>query len=249
MSKQSRKEISNSLIEVLRQLVDKRYQYKNLKANFNLDPYVTEIKVDEVRTFFLTHVYPPSNDRETLNAAFENLDKHLKNPIHLLDLLGSGAALVFKFGLQFPKAIKASLKSLDAFRKAIAFETALCDEAIERKLTMPISEQDFERLICKLPREQVVDFVNSSDELLISLTDTKLLAKSVDILEELIEKMKGKSNIYDQLDIEGITLGLEILRGGYALFKDMSDKEKKIMIDLILKVERKNLETIFATYE
>jgi hypothetical protein len=245
----AKKDISDALIETLRLTVEKRYQYDNLKKTIKLDEIVTEEKVDEIRTFFLKYVYPEAEARHVLNAAFDNLDKHFKNPIHLLDLLGSGAAVALKFGFQFPKAIRAALKTLDSFKKAMAFEQTLCNEAIQQNIKVPVSPTEFERLLSTLPVEQVTDFIESSDELLASLTDTKLLKKSIEILEDLVIKLKSKPKIYDHFDIDGMVTGLEILKGGYNLFSTMSEKEKETMIKLIIEVEHQNMQRIYEQYK
>ena len=237
--------LSSALIEAHRALVAERYVFENLNKIHKLSPEVTTEKVKAVKAYFLGYIYPEFEKRQKINAAFDNLDKHFKNPSHLLDLIGNGAAMAFKFGFQFPQALKAGLSSLDSFKAAQKFEKALYDAAIQENISEPISLEKYEALFATLPKKQLLSFIDSFNDLLQSLTNTKLLKKTVAIIKDLIENMKAKPKIYDVKDIEGITIGVEILENGYNLFKDMSEKEKQIMTELIIKTEKHYLNRIF----
>lgn len=241
--------ISEHLIDTLRKTVESRYQYDSLQKMTIPSFSITKEFVDELREFFLQYIYPDANARIVLNKAFENLEKHFKNPKHLIDLLGSGISMAFKFGLQFPKALKAGLHTLESFKQAMKFEDALCSEALIQNIKLPITTDDFEKLISTLPKSQVLDFIKNSEHLFITLTDIPLLKKSIDIIRELISKMESKSEIYDFNDIEGIKTGLKILEGGYHLFCNLSLDEKKMIIELIMQVEYKNMDRIYQKYQ
>lgn len=238
--------LSSALIEAHRKLVAQRYVYENLINIIELPPEVTKEKVQAVKTYFLGYIYPEYDKRQKINAAFDNLDKHFKNPSHLLNLIGNGAAMAFKFGFQFPQALKAGLRSLESFKAAQNFEQALLQAAKKEGVKPPISIDEYEVLFATLPKKQLEGFIDSFDDLLQSLTDTKLLKKTVAIIRDLIENMKAKPDIYDKQDIEGIRIGVEILDNGYQLFKDMTDKEKGIMTHLIAQIEKYYLDKIFS---
>lgn len=237
--------LSAALIEAHRQLVSKRYVYSNLIDIMDLPQEVTEEKVMAVRSYFLGFIYPEYNMRQKINAAFDNLDKHFKNPSHLLDLIGNGAAMAFKFGFQFPQALRAGLRSLDSFKSAQNFERALYKVAQNKKVTIPVTNEEYESLFASLQKKQLLEFIGSFEDLLESLTNTKLLKKTVAIIKDLIENMKAKPEIYDKQDIEGIAIGVEILENGYYLFKDMNEREKQIMTRVIIDTEKYYLEKIF----
>lgn len=244
----SQHKLSDNLIEIYRQLVGERYQYEAFQTITELDESITRERVEQVRAYFLNFIYPDASSRNKINMAFDNLDKHFKNPTHLLHLIGSGAAMALKFGFQFPQALKAGLTSLESFKSAQAFEKALLYAAIEQNLKPPISLKEFEKLISTLPKEQLKEFIQSFDQLLESLTNTALLKKTVAIINDLIEKMKNHPDIYDKKDLDGITMGVKILDAGYHLFSEMTEKEKKIMTSLIIEVESYHLERIFKEY-
>lgn len=246
--KMADKKLSNNLIEILRKTVEDRYTFENLDRSVTKDKSITKERLDELRDFFLNYIYPDAKSRLILNNAFENLEKHFKNPRHLMDLLGSGISIAFKLGFHFPKALKAAIHTLESFRQAIKFENLLVSEAISKKIKTPISTDDFDKLISRLPRNLVQEFIKSSDELFHMLTDIPLLERSLKIIEELVEKMKSKPDIYDQSDIEGITTGYDILKGGYHLFCDMNSDEKLEIIEFVKEVENRNLERIYSIY-
>jgi hypothetical protein len=240
--------LSENLIETYRKLVDERYRYDHLNSIMQLDNLITPERVEEVRAYFLGYIYPDAASRKAINDAFYNLENHFKNPAHLMHLIGDGATMVFKFGFQFPQALKAGLRSLDSFKSAQAFEDALLNEAIKLGYKAPVSTEAFERLIYALPRTQIEEFLDSFDGLLESLTNTSLLKKTVGIIRDLINKMETHPHIYDEKDIKGITMGVEILDAGYHLFKTMTDKEKKIMTQLIIATENFHLDRIYEKY-
>jgi hypothetical protein len=238
--------LSEEIIETLRITVNERYQYKNIKKIAPDDPFFTKERIDELRLFFLNYIYPDRDARRVLNNAFDNLDKHFKNPSHLLDLLGSGFSIAFKLGFSFPKALRAAMHTLDSFKVATQFEEILYTVAKRKGLKPPISVEQFDLLVRSLPKNRVEAFIESSEELFRLLTDIPLLKRGLDVIGELIIKMKKKPDMYDETDIAGITTGYEILNAGYILFRNLSDKEKNFIVDLVIAVESKNLERIYA---
>ena len=240
--------VNELVIDTLRLTVEERYQYKILIKMVSPGFSISKEFVDELRIFFLQFIYPDANARIVLNKAFENLDKHFKNPKHLLDLLGSAISMSFKFGLRFPKALKTGLLTLESFQQAMKFEDELCAKALALNIKLPVTIDDFEKLVSTLPKEQVQDFINNSENLFIALTDIPLLEKSIEIISELVKKMESKSDIYDYNDIEGIKTGLKILEGGHHLFYNLKMEDKRMIIELIMKVEHQNLERIFQKY-
>lgn len=246
-SNQKDTNISEEIIETLRFTVNERYQYTNIKNTVPPDPFITKDNIDKLRNFFLNYIYPDRTARRALNNAFDNLDKHFKNPKHLLDLLGSGLTVAFKLGLSFPKALRAAMHTLESFKIASQFEEILYQTAKEKEIKIPVSVKDFDMLIKSLPRNRVEEFIESSEDLFRMLTQIDLLKKGIDIIEDLVEKMKNKPEIYDQTDIDGITTGLNILMAGYELFKNMSEHEKNVIVNLVIAVESKNLDRIYAS--
>jgi hypothetical protein len=238
-------ELNDILIDSFRKMVADRYKYENLDKLFVLDKFITKTKVDEIRVFFLKHVYPNKDARHNLNYAFDKLEEHIKNPSHLLDLLGSGASMIFKFGWQFPQAVRAGLDSLEAYKTVVHFEKTLVAAAIENNITQDLSIADLERLLASLPKRDIRDFIEKSEQLVLSLTNTSLLKKTLSVLTELINKMKSKPEIYNEREIKGFETGIATLRAGYEIFSKLNDKEKHIIMKLIIETEKYHLDRIY----
>lgn len=241
-------ELQHELIENYRKLVAERYDFNSLQAKFILDESVTPELTGKVKDYFLQYIYPSKHQREILNKAFEDLDRHIKNPTHLLKLLGDAPGIIFKFGWQFPKAIKAGMQSLKSFKSASKFEKDLVRIAKKKKATIPISPIQFEQIIAALPKDELREFIEEFEDLLSSLTDSKLLKKTTEILKELVEKMEEQSTFYSEEEIAAMKIGIAILENGYHLFDDMSSAEKEEMIILIMKAENHFIDELEEKY-
>ena len=239
--------LANHLIEQYRRLVGQRYRYKPLQEKFGLPATVREDKVDAIREYFLDYIYPDSATRSILNAAFEHLDDHFKNPGHLIQLVGDASGVLFKFGFQFPKALKAGMNALSSFKAASKFEQGLLDAAIMQDMVPPITEDQFLQLIATLPKKQVTDFIGDLDDLLSALMDIPLMEKTVGILEELLLQMRKHPKVYTALDIKGMEIGKSILDEGVKLFRTMPKSERHAMIELIVKAETYFISEIYRT--
>lgn len=243
-----KKELLDEMIEKYRILVAERYEFEALEERFILDESVTPELTDKVKAYFLNYIYPSKEQREILNMAFDDLDKHIKNPTHLLKLLGDAPGIILKFGWQFPKALKAGFQTLKSFKSASKFEKELVRIAKKKKAQLPISNQLFEEIIADLPRHELIEFIDEMEDLLTSLTDSKLLKKTTEILNELVGKMED-DNFYSEEEIDAMKIGIDILDNGYHLFDNMSKAEKREMIELIIKAENHFIEELEEKYQ
>jgi len=238
----------NEIIDNYRILVAKRYDFKTLESQFILDESVTEELTNKVKAYFLDYIYPSAQQREIIDTAFENLDKHIKNPSHLLKLIGDAPGIIIKFGWQFPKALKAGFQVLKSYKKASKFENELIEIADDLDIESPISFDDFELIVANLDKDDLKDFVADFEDLLSSLTDSKLLKKTTDILNELVIKMENQPKFYSKKETDAIKIGIEILENGYLLFDNMSNAEKREMITLIMNAENLFIEELDEKY-
>ena len=243
-----KQELLNELIENYRDLVQERYDFDSLESKFILDESVTPELTDKVRSYFLNYIYPSKDQREILNKAFDDLDKHIKNPSHILKLIGDAPGIILKFGWHFPKAIKAGMQVLKSFNSAAKFEKDLVKIAKKKKVQSPISAIEFEEIIADLSREELIDFIEQFEDLLTNLTDSKLLYKTCEILNQLVVKMKEDPKFYSEEEVEAMEIGIDILDNGYKLFDNMSSAEKREMIDLIIKAETHFIDELEEKY-
>jgi hypothetical protein len=243
-----KEDLLNELIENYRELVAERYEFKSLQSKFILDESVTQELTDKVKTYFLNYIYPSKDQREILNKAFQDLDKHMKNPSHLLKLVGDAPVIIFKFGWQFPKAIRAGMQTLKSFKAATKFEKDLLKIARKKGAKSPIGAKLFEEIIADLPQDELRDFIDEFEDLLTSLTDSNLLKKTTEILKELVSNMKDQDKFYSSEEVAAMRIGIDILENGYHLFDNMSAAEKEEMIELIMKAEHHFIQELDEKY-
>ncbi len=239
-------EMKRHLINKYRALVAERYDYKNVKKNLKLPENITPEIVESLRQYFLTNLYPEPAQREKLDAAFSELENYVMHPAKVWDLLGNITSAIFKFGFQFPAAIKAGLISLEAYTSANHFENTLTSAALQKKLTIPVTDKQFYDCLIAIPQKDLYKFISELEQLFASFTNTNLLGKTISIMEDVIAKMKAKNNMYSGHEIEAIELGLDIMRKGYDLFIVYDDDMKKEILQLITDSEKKFIDSLYT---
>jgi hypothetical protein len=238
-------EMKYHLIDKYRALVAERYDYKNVKKNLQLPENITPEIVETLRQYFLNNLYPEPAKREKLDAAFAELENYVMHPRKIWDLLGNITSAIFKFGFQFPAAIKAGLISLEAYTSANHFENTLTSAAIQKQLTLPITDKQFYDCLMAIPKKELYKFISELEQLFASFTNTSLLGKTISIMEDVIAKMKAKNDMYSAHEIEAIELGLDIMKKGYGLFIQYDDDMKKEILQLITHSEKRFIDSLY----
>lgn len=241
-----RKEILNELILGYRKMLEERYQYNNINANYNIPDSFDEKRVDLFREFFLGHIYPHPETREELNQAFDALDGYIKNPEKLIRILMDSASLLFKHGRHLPKILRAGINALRSFRTATQFENRLVDKAIELNMPAPYSTQHIYQLFEALTQNELDEFIKNSENLFENLHDRKLVQKTKEIVNHLIEKMKKRPGVYSTAEINGLEIGREIITKGDELFDQLSEADQRNIIKTVIQVERDSLKDIYG---
>lgn len=231
------------LINKYRELITRRYDdvIKNIdKTGINLGRDVAR----EIRDFFLEHVYPEPKRREKLDAAFKELKNFTTNPALIWGLLGSLPVAIMQFGMQFPAAIRAGMTSLQAYTSAIAFEDAILHAAIERGFTEPVSDEQFFECLRAIPHKSLDQFINEASVLFVVISDATLLTKTMNIMRDVLKRMKSKPEIYTHDQVEAIQIGLDLMEKGYELLEPYAEDTKKDIITFIVENEKNFLEEI-----
>ena len=226
------------IINKYRGIISRRYDDVILhidQTGVNLSPDIAR----EIKDFFLGNVYPAPAQRRRLDAAFAELGKFTTNPTLIWGLLGSLPVALFQFGAQLPHAIRAGVTSLHAYTSAIAFEEAMVRAAVEKGLTEPLSDEQFFQCLKMIPRKSLETFLYEASSLFIAISDTILLSKTINIMKDVITRMKSKPALYNTDQVEAIELGLDLMEKGYALLKPFSDETKKEIISFITENEMK----------
>lgn len=239
------KEVLEEVILAYRRLVEKRYKYDRIQEKYTLPASFDEARMKVFKDFFLSDLYPHPDKRKELEEAFHNLDNYIKNPEKLLRILIDSGSLIFKYGRHLPKILMAGLKALKSFRAATAFEDKLVDSAVKLGLQPPYSDADVKTLLATLSTKEIDDFIVHNESLFDTLHDRKLVGKIVEIVEHLIAKMQKRPNIYSPTEIHALTIGRDIIKGGDALFDQLSKQEQELILKMIIKIERDFLEGVF----
>lgn len=236
------------IINKFREMVSKRYEYKQLNERFNLPAEINETVIKEIETYFLASIYPEATKRKELEDAFAGLGSYVKSPRKIWGLLGNMSKALFKFGRQFPTALKAGMSGLDAFLGAKKFEAEMVVQAESMNISAPISDEDFERVMSKIPKKDIEAFIEDVRKLFKIMTNTTLIEKTVAILDNVADTMRHKPNIYPQKEVDGIMLGRGILKDGYDLFSKYKEDTKQLMVETIHKNEMWNSATVYEKW-
>ena len=245
MSKNKHPELADHLIEKYRELLQRRYNYQRLLETYSLPASITEEVVEEVKHYFLECLYPPSDQRHRLEKAFENLDTFISKPSKMLSLIGSMTKAIFRFGIQFPKALKAGMASLKSYRDASQFEEILLKAALKRNLQIPISLDDFKNCMADIPRHKAKNLIYDIKSLLEAMSDTALVARTIEILQGATDKMRHKPNLYEDFEVDGVKLGIDILHRGHDLMSKYDKKLKKTIVEFIVTNEEAFLREVY----
>lgn len=238
--------LAEHLIELYRNKVSERYTYQNLDQKIKLPASITPEVVEEMRHYFLNYVYPPAAEREQLEAAFGHLQEYVQKPSKVWFLLGDMASAVVRFGLQLPKALKAGVLTLESYLNAREFEQMLLKQAKEEYLEPPLNDVQFETLMGTLPRHKVEHFINEVGNMFSLLSDTRLSKKTIQIIEKVIDKMLKHPGVYTAEEVEGIQLGLQILKEGNKLFEKYSHSTKRDIVAAVKEAEHQYLDYLYA---
>ena len=183
--------------------------------------------------------------RQKLDTAFAELENYVMHPSIVWHLLGSITSAIFRFGFQFPAAVNAGLTSLTAYTSAQHFENALTKAALEKGYTIPVSDAQFFECLVAIPKEELYKFIGELENLFHSFTNTTLLSKTISIMQDVIDRMKEKSELYGPNEIEAIELGMGIMQQGYDLFIQYDDNMKQEMLDFITGNEKRFIDSLY----
>ncbi|MFT6357057.1 MAG: HEPN domain-containing protein [Saprospiraceae bacterium] len=232
------KEVLNEIIISYRQLIAKRYDYAKVKQQYDIPDFFTEARMMLFKNYFLHHLYPPPQKRQELDEAFQNLDSYIKTPEKLLRILLDSGRLIFKYGRHLPKILQAGLKALKSFRAATQMEGKLVEGAQILSLKAPFSTEDIKMLLARLSPEDLDSFTANNEDLFRTLQDQKLVTKVIDIVEHIIEKMKGHPQLYSEVEVNALSIGRDIIQQGDLLFAKLTTTEQEAILKLTLQIEQ-----------
>lgn len=235
-----------SIIIAYRNVISERYEYDQIIEQYEIPDSFTRDKFDTLRSYFLNYIYPPPEERARLNAAFGSLEQHIANPKYLLNVLMDAFGIIFKYGRHLPKILRTGLQAMQSFKKANQFEEQLASAAAASSMTPPFSSEDIEQLTARLSKSDVESFIEDSLKLFDVLHDRKLVARIIDIVQQLITKMEAKPEVYPSSEIDGLRLGRDLIVEGNRLFESLTRAEQDRLFDMVVEIERGVLEDLFG---
>ncbi len=246
MATASDKEVLNGVIIGFRNLINDRYQYAGLKSKYELPDSFDETRMTLYRDFFLEQVYPHPEKRELLESAFRSLDDYLKHPDRMMRVVFDSAGILLRHGASIPKLISTGMKAFRSFRIATEFETKLVRKAKKSGKTPPYSSSDINGFITSLRKREIDEFVENTTDLLEILYDRRLVRQLIQIMTELIAKMKSSPRAYSETEINGLSIGLEMLVEGNLLFESLPPADQRRVLNVIVAIEVDVLEELFT---
>lgn len=239
-------EMKYHLIGKYREVVEKRYDYKTVAEGFELPESINKEVVDTLKKYFLESLYPEAAKREKLDAAFEELQNYVLHPGRITDLLGNIGSAILRFGFQFPVAIKSGLNALEVHTSAKHFENSLLAGAIKNEFTVPLSDDQFYVCLQSIPKPQLQKFIDEVSNLFYAFSNTDLLGKTISIMDDVLQRMYAKKDVYSANEIEAIELGREIIRRGRDMFLHLDEQTKLDILELIKANENDFLESVYV---
>ena len=228
----------HAIIRFYREELRARYSLENVRRFENFDG-VADAQVGSLRSYFLEHIYPPPEKRDTLDDAINRMGDVLRSPRRLRPLIGTTFTSVFRLGTSLPTAIGAGLSTLDAYTEARKLEGAMLDAARQLGLS-PADEGDRKELIRILgivDERDVKRLIKDIMKLFHALSDTKMLATAIDFLEKCTVIMVQRPDLYAEQEVKGITLGRQMVQGGHDLFLELRPEQFPRIIAGIEQVE------------
>ena len=139
----------------------------------------------------------------------------------------------------------AGLKALKSYRAATGFELTLVKAAINEQIEPPYSIEKINTLIQTLSLEEIEQFIDSTESLFMVMYDDILVKKIQEVIGYLIDRMKINTELFTADEVKGLEIGLEMIKRGDDVLNSLSEEHKDILIQLIIQVEKDNLEELF----
>jgi hypothetical protein len=238
MAAGSNVELKHAVLRFYREELCSRYQLENVRR-FNDFKKVSDTQIVALRDFFMERIYPEPEERDQLDAAFDQLGHMLRSPMRMQPLVGAALASLWRMGHRIPSAIGAGRATIDAYLKTRILESEMMEEAKRLKF----KEKDFAqreqmiRLIKAVPEEQVMQLIKDILSLFHALSNVEMLQVAAQFMRECKKVMENRHDLYSDADREGVALGLGLLEQGLALFLSVKKEEFPAIIEGINQLE------------
>lgn len=227
-------EFREGVLNAYRLHLGQRYTAQNVKRFEGLENFPDQ-KIEQLRDFFLTRLYPPAGERQELEHAFERLGSVLRSPRKMMHMFGTAVTSVFRLGSLLPAALKAGIATFDGYLEIQRLERMMAESG--EPGSNLLEEKTFARIIAAIPEADIQRFRSDLVRLFRALANVKLLEKTLEILENSISVMKSKSSIFDEDDLKGAATGLHLLRDGLSIFRTLTPSEIELLLGGVDRIE------------
>lgn len=206
--------LRHAVIDAYREQLKGRYTLDNIRRFSEFDK-VADHKLVALRDFFMDHIYPPSADRDRLDAASDRVKSMLKSPRRLMPLIGLALGSMRKFGASLPSAANTTRKTMEAFELTRALEGDMIAYCHENKIT-PAKLEDgriMPEVIAAVPQKVVDEFRKDVISLFGAMATANFLAPAIEIMDRGIKVVESRPNVYDEEDLDGFRYGRDLLLG------------------------------------
>ena len=231
-------DLRHAIIEFYREEMRRRYLIENVRR-FDLFQDVPDAQIDQLRRYFLGHIYPPMESRDRLDDALNRMADVIKSPRRLRPLMGAALASMWKLGKALPAALSAGNSTLDAYLHARKLEAVM----VKTAEALGLGPEDYGnrekmiRVLADVQERQVMRLIKDIMKLFHALSNTKMLATAIEFLDTCTGIMAEKPELYTQSEIEGIRVGRELIEGGLALFLELKPEQFPRIIAGIEQIE------------
>lgn len=227
-----------AVIDAYREELRRRYLMENIRR-FEVLAGFPEPRIRALRDYFLECIYPASGQRVELDDAFDRMGEIIRSPKRLAPLMLMAAKSVWKFGLMFPSAVAAGAHTLEACLETRRLESKMLEYARKHKLEPDdvARRETMVRMVDYVPESEVLRFRNDVLKLFRALSNVKLIAATVQIMENSKKLMLSRPDLYHEQELAGFRLGHEVLERGLALFRQLKPAEFPRIIGGIEAVE------------
>ncbi len=245
-SQPSKEDILYEVIIGYRKMLADRYQFDHISSIYHIPDSFDEERVARYRNYFLTYVYPAPEVRDELNLAFNSLDDFLLHPEKVFRVLMDSTFVLLKHGRHLPRILKTALKAFQSFKTATRFENQLVETALKLELKPPFVAEDIHKMISGLSRKEIDHFIDMNRAMLETLYDRKLMLEITGIVEQIVKNMKRHVRSYSVQEINGLEMGMSMIKEGNQLFDQLSKTDQNQIFNLIIGMEVDVLEKIFS---
>jgi|GEM_PF-733936 len=232
--------LERAVAAFLREELDLRYELENVRRYRAFDG-LPDGKIYALRDFCLRHVYPEWETRRFQDQAFEKLLALLDAPIRLAPLTAVALKSLFRFGRDLPRAVDAGKQVMTAFEAMRGLEGDLVQRVRGQEGAADaghiVTPETMKQAMTSMGRRAFDGFVQNTTALMELLAQRSLLATGTSVLGDIARAMEKRSDLYDQIEREGMRYAASVMEEGMALFDTLDPADVAEAIRGIPEVE------------